>query len=98
MRRHRQTRPVDERKVPFSVGLDIGNTLHHAYVVNAKSTICMPKARPFANMRAGYMQLFAMLTEATAHAAPAEVTVGCGGTLQGLRDLAPAAGGSDGLN
>ena len=88
MRRHRQTRPVDERKVPFSVGLDIGNTLHHAYVVNAKSTICMPKARPFANMRAGYMQLFAMLTEATAHAAPAEVTVGCGGTLQGLRDLA----------
>jgi hypothetical protein len=48
------------------VGLDIGNTLHHAYVKNAKSTACIPKAPPFANIRAVYMQLFAMLTETTA--------------------------------
>jgi hypothetical protein len=38
MMRRRQTRPVDERKAPFSVDLDIGNTLHHTYVANAKDT------------------------------------------------------------
>lgn len=50
------------------MGLDIGNILHTAYVKNAKSTACMPRAPPFANIRAVYMQLFAMLTETTAPA------------------------------
>jgi hypothetical protein len=31
--RRRQARPVQERKPPFCVGIDIGKTVHHAYVV-----------------------------------------------------------------
>jgi hypothetical protein len=33
MMRHRQTRPLQEHKPPFYLGIDIGNTLDHAYVV-----------------------------------------------------------------
>jgi transposase len=76
----RQTRPVQERKPPFYVGIDIGKAMHHAYVVDAEGTPCIPKVLAFANTRAGYTQLFTTLTEATAQAAPTEVTVGCEAT------------------
>lgn len=36
----------------------------------------MPKVIAFTNTRAGYAQLFALLAEATAQAAPVEITVG----------------------
>ena len=75
-----QTRPVQERKPPFYVGIDIGKALHHADVVDAEGTPCVSKVLAFANTRAGYTQLFMLLTEATAQAAPTEMTVGCEAT------------------
>lgn len=63
--RRRQTRPAEERKPPFYVGIDIGKALHHAYVLDAEGTPCVPHVLAFANTRAGYTRLFAMLTEAT---------------------------------
>jgi transposase len=62
------------------VGIDIGKAMHHAYVVDAEGTPCVPKVLAFANTRAGYTQLFTTLTEATAQAAPTAVTVGCEAT------------------
>jgi transposase len=76
----RQTPPVQERRPPFYVGIDIGKATHHAYVVDAEGIPCMPKVLVFANTRAGYTQLFTMLAEATAQAAPTAVTVGCEAT------------------
>jgi transposase len=78
--RHRPTRPIPECQPPFYVGIDIGKSMHHAYVVDAEGTPCIPKVLAFANTRAGYTQLFTMLTEATAQAEPTEVTVGCEAT------------------
>lgn len=70
-----QTRPVQERKPPFYVGIDIGKTLHHAYVVDAEGTPWVPKVVAFANTREGYARLDALLAEATAQASPATVVL-----------------------
>jgi hypothetical protein len=83
--RHRQTRPIQERQAPFYVGIDIGKSthhayVHHAYVMDAEGTPCIPKVVAFAKTCAGYTQLFTMLTEATAQAGPTEMTVGCEAT------------------
>jgi transposase len=78
--RRRQTRAVQERKPPFYVGIDIGKTLHHAYIVDAEGTPCVPKVVAFANTRAGYARLFTLLAEATGQATPAAVMVGCEAT------------------
>jgi transposase len=78
--RRRQTRPVQEHKPPFYVGIDTGKTLHHALVVDATGTAWVPNVVPFANTRPGYTQLFALLAEATAQATPPEITVGCKAT------------------
>jgi transposase len=78
--RRRQTRPVQERKPPFYVGIDIGKTLHHASVVDAEGTPCVMKVLTFTNTREGYARLFTLLAEATGQAAPTEVTVGCEAT------------------
>jgi len=59
------------------VGIDIGKTLPHSSVLDAEGTPCGPHVLAFANTRAGYTRLLAMLTEATAHAAPVDVTGGC---------------------
>jgi transposase len=79
MRRH-QTPRVQGRKRPFYVGIDIGKTVHHAYVLDAEGTPCVPKVLAFPNTRAGYEQLYTLLAEATDRASPAEVTVGCEAT------------------
>lgn len=78
--RRRQTRPAEERKPPFYVGIDIGKTLHHAYIVDAEGRPCVAKVTAFANTRQGYACVFALLAEATGQAAPTEVTVGCEAT------------------
>jgi transposase len=72
----RQPRPVEARKPPFSVGIDLGQAMPHASVVEAEGTPSVPKGLAFANTRAGYPPWCTLLTEATAPAAPCEVTVG----------------------
>jgi transposase len=67
---------VQERKPPFYVGIDIGKTLHHAYVLDAEGTPCVPTVVAFANTHEGYARLDALLAEATAPATPAAVMVG----------------------
>jgi transposase len=71
---------MQERTPPFYVSIDVGKTRHHAYVVDAQGTPCMPKVMAFANTREGYDGLYALLAETTARALPAEVIVGCEAT------------------
>jgi transposase len=78
--RRRQMRAVPAHTPPFYVGIDIGKTLHHAYVVDAEGVPCMPKVVAFANTREGYARLDALLAEATAQALPTEVMIGCEAT------------------
>jgi transposase len=78
--RRRPTPPVQERKPPFYVGIDIGKAMHHAYVMDAEGTPCVPEVLAFANTHAGYSQLCTTLTEAMAQAEPTKVTVGCEAT------------------
>lgn len=75
-----QPQAVQGHKPPFYMGIDIGKTLHHAYVVDAEGTPCVPKVVAFANTREGYTRLHALLAEATGQAAPAEVTIACEAT------------------
>lgn len=67
--RRRPTRAVQERKPPFYVGINIGKTLHHAYIIDAEGMPCVPKVAAFANTREGYAHLFTLLAEATGQAA-----------------------------
>jgi transposase len=78
--RRRQTRPVQERKPPFLVGIDIGKTVHHVYIVDGAGTPCVPKVVAFTNTREGYARLFTLLAEATGQVPPSAVTVGCEAT------------------
>jgi hypothetical protein len=78
--RRRQTRPVQERKPPFYVGIDIGKTLPHAYVLDAEGMPCVPQVVAFANTRAGDARLYTLLAEATAQATPTQVIIGCEAT------------------
>jgi insertion element IS1 protein InsB len=39
----RQTQPVQERKPPFDVGIDIGKAMHHVSVVDAEGIPCVPQ-------------------------------------------------------
>jgi transposase len=78
--RRRNTRPTNERKSPFFVGIDIGKQRHYACVLDADGAPCLPNATAFANTREGYARLYTTLQEATAHASPTEVTVGCEAT------------------
>jgi hypothetical protein len=74
--RRRQTHPMEERKPPFDVGLDIGKTLHHASVLDAEWTPSVPNVVACANTREGDVRLDALRAAITAQASPAEVSVG----------------------
>ena len=53
----RLTRPVQERKPPFSVGIALGKTRPHVYAVDAEGTPHVPKEQALANTRPGYIDL-----------------------------------------
>ncbi len=79
MRRH-HTPPVQGRKPPCYVGIDIGKPVHHADGLEADGTPCVPKVLALPHTRAGDEQLYAQLAEATDRESPAEVSVGCEAT------------------
>jgi hypothetical protein len=62
------------------VDLDIRKIVHHAYVLDAEGTPCVPSVPAFPNTRAGYEPLYALVAEATDQESPAEVTGGCEAT------------------
>jgi hypothetical protein len=79
-RRRRPTRAVQERKPPFSVGIDSGTTLPHASIREAEGTPCVPKVAACANTRGGSAHVFPLWAEAPGQATPAAVMVGCEAT------------------
>jgi hypothetical protein len=72
--RHRQTRLIPAHQPPCYVGIDLGKPMHHADVVAVEGPPCTPTARALAHPRAGSPQRFPAQTEATAQAAPTEMT------------------------
>jgi hypothetical protein len=78
--RRPNVRSIQERQAPCFVGIDVGKWTHYAAVVAAHGSACLPKALQFAHTRQGYTQIQATIAEATAHASPTEVTIGCEAT------------------